>query len=124
MLTDPVPFGTKFVSASGGGLYDIGTNTVTWTLGNKVPGDGGSVSIVVTVNKDFPNNLDIANRATITDDKPGKEKHADAVTKVVQTPEGAIGDTVWYDLNGDGIHEPNEAGIAGVGVGAVRRRPG
>ena len=114
VLTDPIPFGTKFVSASGGGTYAAATNTVTWALGNKVPGDAGSVTLVVLVNKDFPNALDITNRVTITDDKPGEEKHADATTKVVQTPEGAIGDTVWIDVNANGIQEPGEPGISGV----------
>ena len=116
VVTDPIPFGTMFVSASAGGVYAPGANTVTWNLGNKVPGDNGTLTMVVKVNKDFPNRLDIVNRATITDYKPGKEKHADATTKVVQTPEGTIGDTVWYDLNADGIREPNETGISGVGL--------
>jgi uncharacterized repeat protein (TIGR01451 family) len=116
VLTDPIPFGTKFVSASAGGTYDVTTNTVTWTLGNKKPGDEGTVTLVVKVNKDFPNALDITNRVTITDAKPGKEKSAEATTKVVQTPEGAIGDTVWIDANGNGIREPGESGIGGVNL--------
>ena len=29
---------------------------------------------------------------------------------------GSIGDTVWHDLNGDGIEDPNEPGIPGVTV--------
>gem|GEM_PF-1771655 len=116
IVTDPVPFGTKFVSASNGGTYDPATNTVTWNVGDKVPGDTGSVVMVVTVNKDFPNGLDITNQATVTDYKAGKEGHGDATTQVVQTPEGAIGDTVWYDLNANSIQEPGEPGIAGVGL--------
>ncbi|MCB0045886.1 MAG: discoidin domain-containing protein [Caldilineaceae bacterium] len=32
------------------------------------------------------------------------------------TPKGTIGDTVWYDLDGDGVQDANEAGIAGVEV--------
>ncbi len=116
VLTDPIPFGTKFVSASDGGTHDAGTNTVTWVLGNKVPGNAGSVTLVVKVNKDFPNALDITNRVTISDAKPGKEKSADVTTKVVQTPEGAIGDTVWIDANGDGIQQPGESGIGGVSL--------
>ena len=115
-LTDPIPFGTKFVSASDGGAYDAATNTVTWALGNQVPGDAGSVTLVVLVNKDFPNALDITNRVTISDARPGKEKSADVTTKVVQTAEGAIGDTVWIDANGNGIREPGESGIGGVSL--------
>ena len=114
VLTDPIPFGTRFVSASDGGAYDVATNTVTWSVGNKVPGDAGSVTLVVKVNEDFINGLVVENRVTITSDKPGKEKHGDATTEVIQTPEGSIGDTVWIDVNGNGIQEPGEPGIGGV----------
>ena len=116
VISDPLPFGTQFVSATGGGVYDPSTGTVTWNLGTQMTPQSGTVTLVVKVNKDFPNGLDINNRATINDDKSGKEKEADAVTKVVQTPEGSIGDTVWYDTDGDGIEEPGEPGIAGVGL--------
>ncbi|MFZ1946399.1 MAG: FlgD immunoglobulin-like domain containing protein [bacterium] len=33
VLTDVIPVGTVFVSATGGGAYDSGTRTVTWSLG-------------------------------------------------------------------------------------------
>lgn len=116
VVTDPIPFGTQFVSATGGGVYDPITNTVTWTVGDKVPGDTGSFTVVVKVNKDFPNGLQITNQATIADYKPGKEQTAEQKTNVEQTPEGSIGDTVWYDANGNGIQEPGEPGISGVGL--------
>ncbi|MCB0045885.1 MAG: discoidin domain-containing protein [Caldilineaceae bacterium] len=32
------------------------------------------------------------------------------------TPQGTIGDRVWYDLDGDGVQDPNEGGIPGVTV--------
>ncbi len=116
VITDPLPFGTQFVSASDGGVYDPVTKMITWNLGDKAPGDSGSVTLVVKVNKDFLNDHDIENQATIADYKPGKEKQATAVTKVVQTPESSIGDTVWYDANSNGIQEPGEPGIGGVGL--------
>ncbi len=116
VLVDYLPFGTQFVSASDGGIFDPATRTVTWNLGNKVPGDLGAVLLVVRVNRDFPNGLPVQNLAVITDDKPGKEKRALQDTEVVQTPEGSIGDTVWIDLNGDGVQGPGEPGIAGVGL--------
>ncbi|MCX6031445.1 MAG: hypothetical protein NT169_19370 [Chloroflexi bacterium] len=116
VVTDPLPFGMQFVSATGGGTYDPATGIVTWNLGTQMTPKNGTLTLVVKVNKDFPNGLDISNRATIKDDKAGKEKHADALTKVVQTPEGSIGDTVWYDANRNGIQEPGEPGIGGVGL--------
>jgi uncharacterized repeat protein (TIGR01451 family) len=33
IVTDTLPAGVTFVSATGGGVYDAGSNTVTWTLG-------------------------------------------------------------------------------------------
>lgn len=116
VLVDYLPFGVQFVSASDGGVFNPVTREITWNLGNRVPGEGGSVTLVVLVNKDFPNGFPIQNRAVISDDKPGKEKQATEDTTVVQTPEGSIGDTVWVDLNGNGIQEPGEPGIAGVGL--------
>jgi uncharacterized repeat protein (TIGR01451 family) len=116
VLTDPLPFGAQFVSATGGGTYNPATGIVTWNLGTQMTPKNGTLTLVVKVNRDFPNGLDIPNRATITDDKPGKQKNADALTKVVQTPEGSIGDTVWYDANRNGIQEPGEPGIGGVGL--------
>jgi uncharacterized repeat protein (TIGR01451 family) len=116
VVSDPLPFGVRFVSASDGGVYDPATNTVTWEVGDKVPGDHGTLTLVVRVNRDFPNGIAIENLVQIADFKPGKEKEATATTQVVQTPEGSIGDTVWYDTNGNGIQEPGEPGIGGVGL--------
>ncbi len=116
VLTDPLPFGTQFVSASDGGLYDAVMRIVTWDLGDRLPGDSGSVTLVVKVNPDFPNGINIENRATISDAKPGKEQDAVELTNVLQTPEGTIGDTVWYDNNRNGLREPGEPGLGGVTV--------
>ena len=116
VLKDPLPFGTQFVSASDGGVYDPATRIITWDLGDKVPGDSGTVTLVVKVNLDFPNGLNIENRATISDEKPGKDQEAVELTNVLQTPEGTIGDTVWYDNNRNGIREPGEPGLGGVTV--------
>ena len=123
VIVDQVPFGVRFVSATGGGVFDPVAGTITWNLGNLVTPQSGSVSFVGTVNKDFPNGLDITNRVTISDYKPGKEKTATTVTTVVQTPEGSIGDTVWYDANNNGIQEPGEPGIPNVGLLLYRAGP-
>ena len=116
VISDSLPFGTKFVSATAGGVYNPGTGAVIWNLGNLLTPKSGVVSFVVTVNKDFPNGPDILNTVTISDSKPGKEKSATARTAVIQTPQGSIGDTVWFDVNRNGIQEPGESGIGGVGL--------
>lgn len=116
VITDTIPFGTQFVSASDGGLYDAALRIVTWAIGDKLPGDTGTVTLVVKVNADFPNGLSIENTVNVSDDKVGKEEKSSEETEVVQTPEGTVGDTVWYDYNRNGIREPNEPGLGGVTV--------
>lgn len=39
-ITDPLPIGLTFVSASNGGVYNSSTNTITWTLPNLASGEG------------------------------------------------------------------------------------
>jgi uncharacterized repeat protein (TIGR01451 family) len=117
IISDPLPFGVQFVSASHGGVYDPATRLITWSLGELLTPQSGSFTLVVRVNSDFPNGLDIPNQVTIDDDDSGTDpKTASATTRVVQTPEGSIGDTVWYDANSNGIQEPGEPGIPGIGL--------
>jgi len=58
-ITDPIPAGSTFVSASNGGSNAAGT--VTWTLGNLAVGASGSVTVTVGVTADGA----YANRAVI-----------------------------------------------------------
>src|SRR5262249_9448827 len=46
-MTFPVPAGSTFVSASGGGSFSAGA--VTWNLGSFASGDSGRRQVVVTV---------------------------------------------------------------------------
>ena len=47
VLTDPLPAGAAFVSATNGGTFAAGK--VTWNLGNLGAGQGGNVSVTVTL---------------------------------------------------------------------------
>ena len=48
VITDTLPAGSVFVSATGGGAYNAGTNTVTWNIGTVVANGGnGSVNLVI-----------------------------------------------------------------------------
>ena len=47
ILTDKLPPGATFVSASNGGTFDAQTGLVTWNLGSLPPGVGGSVTVTV-----------------------------------------------------------------------------
>ena len=60
--TDPVPAGTTFVSADGGGTESGGT--VTWNLGTIV--SGGSATRHVTVLVDPARTADVSNTASVS----------------------------------------------------------
>ncbi|HVP58259.1 MAG TPA: DUF11 domain-containing protein [bacterium] len=49
ILTDYLPAGVEFVSASGGGTYDPANATVTWIIGTLVPGQSGTRQVVATL---------------------------------------------------------------------------
>jgi uncharacterized repeat protein (TIGR01451 family) len=48
-LSDPLPAGSIFVSATNGGVYSSSTGTVTWSLGDIGKNASGSVSVTVTL---------------------------------------------------------------------------
>lgn len=51
VITDSLPDGTDFLSATNGGEYDKATHTVTWILADVPSGVSGLVSLVVQVNE-------------------------------------------------------------------------
>ena len=53
VVTDVLPAGLTFVSATGGGSYNSGTRTVTWNLGSLAAGSGAS-SVVLNTTIDNP----------------------------------------------------------------------
>lgn len=48
MLTDVLPAGTTFVSATGGGLFNRATKTVRWSLDRVGPGGGEAQPVAAT----------------------------------------------------------------------------
>lgn len=50
IITDQLPDGVNFVSATGGGTYDVPTHTAVWNLPDVPAGETGTVSLVVRVN--------------------------------------------------------------------------
>ena len=63
MITDDVPAGTTFVSATGGGAHAAGT--VTWDIGT-LPIGAPQACVQMTVNVTAPNETVLVNSATIT----------------------------------------------------------
>lgn len=69
VITDPVPAGFTFVSATGGGTHDGGTpGTVTWSLGNLAAGATGSVTFTATANDPYDGDAVATNTATLSSD--------------------------------------------------------
>ncbi|WP_170150246.1 DUF11 domain-containing protein [Parahaliea mediterranea] len=62
-LTDDLPAGIQFVSASGGGVESAGT--VSWNIGTLAAGQSGSVVLSGTVNSGIVDGALITNAATI-----------------------------------------------------------
>ena len=79
-VTDPIPAGTTFVSATGGGSHSAGT--VTWNLGSLASGASTNVQLVVAV--DSGRVADLSNTATVatstTDPVPGNNDSTQTTT--------------------------------------------
>ena len=62
-LTDVLPAGTSFISASGGGAF--GSGSVTWNLGTVPPGVSHSVTATVKVNSNVADGDTLSNDASL-----------------------------------------------------------
>ncbi|HMP41993.1 MAG TPA: hypothetical protein PKA05_16560, partial [Roseiflexaceae bacterium] len=68
VISDTLPIGLTFVSATNGGSYNAGTRTITWNAGNLAAGDGPfSVSYSATITTPYPDAaaIPLLNTATI-----------------------------------------------------------
>ena len=81
VITDPLPPEVTYLGSSGGGVYNGGTHTVTWTIGPLAPGDTGSVTVTVRVDSIPPSAL-LYNYAFINSDET-TETETTVVTWVV-----------------------------------------
>lgn len=102
-VTDKVPEGTKFVSASKGGEHKDGT--VTWSLGEQEPGASGTVTLTVKVTNDAKSTVE--NQASITignnDPVTTNKVVVNVPQKTVTKPEGSdglkVGDVLTYTIS-------------------------
>ena len=84
VVTDTLDADLTFVDAGGGGTYDSGTRTITWTIGNLVAPAGGSVTFTATVDE-VPDLTQISN--TATGDGSDVASGQAQVTVTVQAPD-------------------------------------
>ena len=112
-VSDVLPAGTSFVSASAGGSHDAGTNTVTWELGTVAAADAADVlTLVVKVASSVADNTSLSNTAEVssdtTDPTPGNnsateathvDRSADLADLKVATPEPVrAGESLFYTV--------------------------
>jgi len=104
-IIDPLPAWATYVSdTAGGGINDLGEVEI---VVNELP-PSGTVSVDITVEVTGPLSQDpLVNTATITIGENTYMPSAEAA---------ALGSTVWFDDDGDGLLTPGEAGIPGVTV--------
>src|SRR5439155_23632131 len=62
-VSDVLPSGTTFVSATGGATYNAITNTVSYTTGTLAPGGTGSFQLTVAISPTLTGTL--SNTATV-----------------------------------------------------------
>ena len=77
VVSDPLPVGTSFVSADGGGLEAAGT--VTWNVGSLV--NGASATLHVTVHVNEGRTADLSNTATVVADQVDPDGTNDSATE-------------------------------------------
>ncbi len=112
VLTDTLPADATFVSASDGGAYDSASHTVTWNLGELVPGDMGTVTLVVQAPGRVEDGTLLTNTAGITDASGA----AAVVTETTTVRSADITGVVFEDANGNGTQDAGESGVAGAEV--------
>ncbi len=86
IVTDTVPANTAFVSAgcgttAGACTINSATNTISWNLGSRNPGESGNVTVTVKTNSPLPNGTMITNTGTFDTDQT--DPVSDTVTTTV-----------------------------------------
>ena len=126
-ITDVLPAGLDYVSDSPtAGAYVPGTGV--WTI--PVLASGASETLTITADVIAPGAQD--NTAEVTasgapdpDSTPDNQNPAedDQDTASITTTGGSLGDTVYFDVDGDGSQGASEPGLAGVDVTVIDAGP-
>ena len=107
VITDTVPAGLTFVSATQGGVWDLATRTITWTVDNLASGAHFLATVTATVTADaaaktLTNTLQAKNDQMVDPVSTTASIHIPSaaleLTKTVNTKTPRIGDTVIYTL--------------------------
>jgi uncharacterized repeat protein (TIGR01451 family)/LPXTG-motif cell wall-anchored protein len=119
VVVDTLPEGLTYVSHSGDGTFDPVTGE--WTIGDLAV--GATMTLILTVTVDdaglFINQVEaVSADQPDVDSTPGDGEGDDYATASVEALQvlasGTIGDTVWTDVDVDGVFDAGETGIAGA----------
>jgi fimbrial isopeptide formation D2 family protein/uncharacterized repeat protein (TIGR01451 family) len=118
----------EYSTAGPGGPWDpeppTGTPNVTirFFFNNLAGGASGTAGFTVRVNTTLappPPPATVVNTAVISyDNSNGQDidPSNNTSTDTDQITHAALGDTVWFDYNGDGVQQPNEPGLQNIAV--------
>ena len=115
-LSDLLPAGTSFISASNGGSYVAGTNTVSWTLSDLGAGGSGSVTLLVLVDGNAPAGM-LSDTATLTASNGGAPITATAMTMVNSAATPDAGADAGTGTAGTGGGTAGTGGSSATGTG-------
>ncbi|MDW8267631.1 MAG: isopeptide-forming domain-containing fimbrial protein [Anaerolineae bacterium] len=129
VITETVPLHTTFNAGASSSGWSCshgapGGTVCTYTVGNLAAGSSTTVDFAVTVVDPLaPSVTAITNQATAADDgsrgaDPNPANNTDDDTNTLLV--GRIGDRVWHDLNGNGLQDGGEPGLANVTVRLYR----
>ena len=110
ILQNSLSPGLNFVSASGGGQYSPGINTIKWDIGDLPPSTSASVTFTATINATVPpNDGDVientarlsSNQTTVRSNTVAVTVWAPRIVNVIKSAPGsaAPGDTITYTLS-------------------------
>ncbi len=118
----------KSVLSASVGSYDPATGI--WTVGSVASGATQTLTLSVLINASgsITNDTQVNSADQFdVDSTPANQSGApaeddEARVTIVTAPTG-LGDTIWYDINGNGVQDPGEPGIGGVTVTIVEAGP-
>ncbi len=69
VITDTIPSNASYVSSSDGGVFNVSTATVTWTIGNLAALESGTRTVTIKVNDTLLSGAVVLNRVEIHGDQ-------------------------------------------------------
>ena len=127
-VTDRLPAGLTYVGStpSVGTSYD--PTTGVWAIGGLASGDSVTLTITARVMTPGPLSTTAELTSSVVPDVDSTPNNQDATeddqaSAGITTTPASLGDTIWFDIDNDGVIDGNEPGLPGVKVEAVWTNP-